>query len=521
MKLISNINLLTSFPLWRELPFSNICEFSDFPMNLDGSEEESTLVLDLSKICNTNEFSSYLELIRSYLSHKSKAKTLVTFSSFKGNFIQTLNTFPLYNNNLLEFQSFIREILSGSNHNINYINLENLSDWCFEKDISDKNWYESRCSLSLIGLKKLTLVLKKFLRYKVEPVKKVIVLDCDNTLWGGVVGEDGLSGLMLSNTGIGEVYQDIQKFMLECRRNGFLLCLASKNNEKDVLDVFRNHQEMILTLDDIVDYRINWVSKAQNIKELSLSLNLGLDSFIFVDDNPIERLDVRSNLPEVTVLDLPDLIHQWLSFFRSQNCFFRSSYISQGSDKTLEYKKRADFIKESNARSDKFDFLRNINLKAEFLLVDDYNLQRASELTVKTNQFNLNKIPREPFEITELSRHPDRTVKLVSLKDKFNDHGIIGLISFIEVKNKLVIDTFILSCRILGRFLEQWILSELLKNYSVRRIDILYKETEKNLMLRNIFNQLQFEFCCENNICFFTIEVDKLEKNLKFSSCYE
>lgn len=522
MRLISNINLLKEFPCWKGLDYPNGCEYQDFPLNLKPTEDRTSLILDLRYICGTENYVFIRDLISSFIKKSKCTVTLVVFCSETENFRQSLNKLSGFKEDELDMFNLINTLLE-KRYLLEFINLRDLYDWNQIECTSLKNWYESRCSLSLKGLNLLTKTLEKNLKLKTAPVKKVIVLDCDNTLWGGVIGEDGLSGIQLSNSGLGEVYRDLQSFFLDCKCRGFLLCLVSKNNVEDVLKVFQGHNDMILSLDDIIEFRINWNSKAQNLKEISDNLSLGLDSFIFIDDNPIERMEVNTVYPEVTTPDLPALQHQWLSYLKRQEYFWTNEYIAGNAvDKTKQYKDRAEFISASNASIDKSKFLQSINLKPELIMVNDSNVLRAAELTRKTNQFNSNKIPLEVAQIQSLQEDVGNQIYLCTLKDKFSDHGIIGLIKYHVTSEVLIVDSFLLSCRILGRHLEQWILNELLRKTDPKWVHIVYNQTSKNIMLKDVFNDLGFVLKkTEENVTSYVIKASKLLNNLKYIDCYE
>ena len=522
MRLISNINLLKEFPYWKGLDYPNNCEYEDFPLNLKPSEDRTTVVLDLRFICGTDSYVFYRDIISNFIITSKYTVTLVVFCSEIENLRHSLVKLSRLQEDRLDILSLINSLLKKRTF-LEFINLNELSDWSLSNHTSAKNWYESRCSLSLEGLKFLTNSLKKHFEVKIKPVKKVIVLDCDNTLWGGVIGEDGLTGIHLSNSGLGEVFRDLQRFFLECKNRGFLLCLASKNNLEDVIRVFSQHDDMLISLDDIVDYRVNWNSKAQSLKELSDNLSLGLDSFIFIDDNPIERMEVATTYPEVTTPELPMLQHQWLGYLKRQEYFWTNESL-EGSvvDKTKQYKDRAEFLSASNASLDRSKFLKSINLCPELILVDDSNLQRASELTRKTNQFNLNKVPLDISEIQSLKEDVENQIYLCSLKDRFSDHGIIGLIKYQKKNEIVIVDTFLLSCRILGRHLEQWILNEILRKTNANCIQLTYTETHKNIMVKSVFEDLGFVLILtDENKGIFEAKKPTLLKKLSYLNCYE
>ena len=321
------------------------------------------------------------------------------------------------------------------------------------------------------------------------PPMKVLVLDCDNTLWKGVVGEDGASGIEIT-----ERYRQVQKFVLEKKRAGMILCLASKNAEADVLEVFQQREDMVLRLDDIVAMRVNWLPKSENIHALAAELNLGLDSFVFIDDNPVECAEVEAACPGVLVLQLP------VGDDDNPATFLSHVWPLDILDVTDEDRRRSEMYRE-NMERDQFSksaenltsFLAGLDLRIVIAAPTASQLARAAQLTQRTNQFNFTTRRRGEAEVEQLARE-SKECRVVEVRDRFGDYGLVGLVIFALEKDALVVDTFLLSCRVLGRGVEHAMLRELGKLAEVAgrdRVELVFVPTKKNLPARNFLDSLE------------------------------
>jgi len=349
---------------------------------------------------------------------------------------------------------------------------------CFDR----RNWYIGRCNLTSFGLEILAQAIFKVLNRIQNTNHKVLVLDCDNTLWGGVAGEDSLSKLILGNDGSGNAFVDFQKSLKKISTEGILLALCSKNNENDIWNIFDNHKSMILTKKDIITYRINWHDKSKNIIDISKELDLGLDSFVFWDDNPIEREKVKINLPQVLTIDVPADISYWSEEVDSLDCFAKFKISKEDLNKIKQYRIRSKFIKDKTLNSNEVLFLKKIKLKAELIEIDKSTISRASQLTLKTNQFNLSCKKYSVSDLNILKRDKTYNIFLINLRDIYGDHGLVGLLIYKKLENKnIFLDTFLLSCRVLGRCLETWMLKQIfIKNKNSDNISIITKYVKNN-----------------------------------------
>lgn len=324
--------------------------------------------------------------------------------------------------------------------------------------------------------------------------KKLLVLDLDDTLWGGIVGEVGWKNLRIGGHDyLGEAFKDFQYKIKSLKNYGILLALCSKNNESTALEAIEKHPEMVLKLDDFVSYKINWNNKAKNILDITKELNIGLQSVVFLDDTPYERAHVKESLPEVTVPNLPlDPVNY--SSFLSKLRYFDTSFISK------EDKKRADLYKsefkrekiKQNLKSDS-QWLKTLELKITVENAKSENLPRTHQLLNKTNQMNLTTRRLSEKELNSWKNKSSNKLWTIRAKDKFGDYGIIGIVS-ISIKNKSAkLEDFILSCRVVGRNIEK-VMIEFVKDYcqkaKIDKIKGKYLKTKKNALLFEYFKKL-------------------------------
>ncbi len=283
---------------------------------------------------------------------------------------------------------------------------------------------------------------------------KVLVLDCDNTLWRGVVGEDGVAGIALSAP-----YLALQEFALAQQRTGVLLCLASKNSEADVLDVLAQRSEMRLRAADVVAHRINWLPKATNLRSLAQELNLGLDAFVFMDDNPLECAQMRAELPAVVTLQVPaeDGIVAWLDHVWN---FDKLATTEEDAKRTQMYRENAARRSLESSAGDIGEFLAALNLQVEIAVPSEDEWARIEQLTQRTNQFNFSTRRRSVAELKALQAQGAQVLR-VRVRDRFGDYGLVGVMIALARGTALAVDSFLLSCRVLGRGVEHAMLRNL------------------------------------------------------------
>jgi FkbH-like protein len=327
------------------------------------------------------------------------------------------------------------------------------------------HWYDERKWLTMrmpIGANNLGHLAEEWLRF-IHPlsgkISKVLVTDLDNTLWGGVIGEDGMEGIHVGREYPGAAYLAVQRALRDLSQRGVLLAVCSKNNEADALRALDRHPEMILRSADFATCRINWNDKAANIRDIARELSVGVDAVCFLDDNPIERERVRTELPEVAVIELPDDPGGYASAVRRSPLFERLSLSN-------EDRMRGQMYAEQRVRQDLADstgsieaFYKSLEQQVEIMLVSRETSARVAQLTQKTNQFNLTTRRYSEQQILELAASPGWRVYAARVKDRFGDNGIVGTVIVRVARETWEIDTFLLSCRVIGRTVETAILS--------------------------------------------------------------
>jgi FkbH-like protein len=322
-----------------------------------------------------------------------------------------------------------------------------------------------------------TMIARRMYHLKNHPYK-VIVLDGDQTLWNGICGEDGPWGVQID-----PARKAIQEFMVQQHDAGMLLCLCSKNNEDDVVEIFERRTDMTLKRDHFAAWRVNWRTKSENIKSLAKELHLELDSMIFMDDDPVECAEVQANCSAVLTLQLPTDPMIITKFLNNLWLFDRLKITVESSRRTALYrqnKEREQFRKETLTLQ---GFLAGLCLNVEILPLTPHQVTRVSELTQRTNQFNVTAIKRTELEIQQFCRPDSAECFVVHVKDRFGDYGLVGLIIFKVSSGSMIVDTFLLSCRALGRGIEHQMLAklgEVAKQRGFDRVDVPYTRTKRN-----------------------------------------
>jgi len=340
-----------------------------------------------------------------------------------------------------------------------------------------------------------TLLARKIIALRTRPYK-VVVLDCDNTLWQGVCGEAGPLGVAITPE-----FQALQQFMLKQFDAGMLLCLSSKNVADDVDAVFSQNDKMLIKSEHIIAKRVNWLPKSQSIKEMAKELQLGIDSFIFVDDNPVECAEVTANCPGVLVLQLPEDVAQIPTFLQHIWAFDRLTVTADAQQRTRQYRENQEREAVRVSATSFEEFLTSLQLRVNIQPVQPSQLERAAELTQRTNQFNLRPEPRQVAQIRALGTH----CLVVETADRFGDYGLTGVVIYAVAEGILIIDTFLLSCRILGRGIEHQVLAYLgniALEAGCRTLQMPYRSTGKNLPILNFLRSIATENASTELPCF-------------------
>lgn len=328
--------------------------------------------------------------------------------------------------------------------------------------------------------------------------KKCLILDLDNTVWGGVVGDDGWEHIQVGHDlGIGKAFSEFQQWVKKLRRRGIIICVCSKNNEDTAKEPFEKNPEMVLKLDDISVFVANWDNKADNIRIIQQILNIGFDSMVFLDDNPFERNMVRENVPGVCVPELPEDPAQYLEFLYSQNLFETASYSSADKDRTLQYQTEAKRVASAKKFANEDEYLESLNMTSEVSDFNSFNTPRVAQLSQRSNQFNLRTVRYTEDDVKAIIADPKAKGFAFTLSDKFGDNGLIAVVILREYNSEtLFIDTWFMSCRVLKRGMETFTLNTIgqwAKENGYRRLIGEYLPTAKNSMVSEHYPALGFE----------------------------
>jgi FkbH-like protein len=320
---------------------------------------------------------------------------------------------------------------------------------------------------------------------------KVIALDCDNTLWRGVCGEDGATGVKVDTA-----YRALQQFMMAQANEGMLLCLVSKNEAGDVFEVLEQHPDMVLRRDRIVGHRINWLPKSENLRSLAQELQLGLDSFIFIDDNPVECAEVRAACPEVLTLCLPTDAAAIPDFLEHVWAFDRGAVSSEDRKRAQSYMQNRQREELRQKQTSFAEFIEKLALVVDIDVGDDGSLPRLAQLSQRTNQFN-NAGVRYDEATLRRACGDGLHMLAVRVKDRFGDYGLVGAMFYRAQAEVLHVESFLLSCRVLGRGVEHRMLSTLgrrAQELGLARVEIAYQDLPRNQPIRRFLDSLDGSF---------------------------
>lgn len=351
--------------------------------------------------------------------------------------------------------------------------------------------------------------------------KKCLILDLDNTLWGGIIGDDGIEGIQLGHgLGIGKAFTEFQMWVKKLKQRGIIICVASKNNEETAKEPFEKHPDMVLKLSDIAVFQANWETKVDNIRTIQSILNISFDSMVFLDDNPFERNMVREHIPGITVPELPEDPGEYLEYLYSLNLFETASYSQADKDRTKQYQIEAQRVSLQKTFSNESDFLKSLDMVSTVSGFTKFNIPRVAQLSQRSNQFNLRTIRYTEADISALAEDPNVIDLCFTLEDKFGDNGLIAVIIMKKQDDEtLFVDTWFMSCRVLKRGMENFTLNtmvEYARKKGYKRIVGEYLPTPKNKMVEQHYLNLGFEPRSGATTAQYILEID----NYKDKECY-
>lgn len=372
-----------------------------------------------------------------------------------------------------------------------------------EQALNPRFWYLYKSPFSERFLNEWADRLAEGVAQRLGRAKKLLVLDCDNTLWGGILGEAGFDGIELDgDAAAGKPWQDFQRQILELQSRGVLLALCSKNNEADVLEVLDRHSAMLIRREHLACWRVDWRPKWENIVQIASELNLGLDAIVFIDDSPHECELVRQTLPDVDVLQTPAPAHLLTGLLRNYRGFSESPATGEDLRRTELYREEWRRGQAKKQFADFDDYLRSLELCVEVRPPVGAELARFAQLTQRTNQFNLTTRRHTEGDISALASSPDNLALILSVKDKFGEYGLAGAaIVRLQAPDLAGITDFLLSCRVLGRRVEQAFIAGVtalaFEKWPLARLEAAYLPSAKNQQTREFFDAAGFELLAE------------------------
>lgn len=378
----------------------------------------------------------------------------------------------------------------------------------------DKLYYIAKMPLSTNILPEVSQQVLEVIKALNGKFKKCAILDLDNTLWGGVIGDDGLKSIQIGELGLGHAFSEFQMWLKELKNRGIILAVCSKNNENIAKEPFEKHPDMILKLDDISMFVANWEDKATNIKYIQETINIGMDSIVFIDDNPFERNLVKGMIPDITVPELPEDPAMYLSYLKSLNLFETASYSENDKDRTKQYQAEVGRTTMQSNFQNFDDYLKSLEMQATVHPFEEFEFPRISQLTQRSNQFNLRTIRYTEAEIEQIAKDEKYLTLSFSLKDKFGDYGLISVVIMEKQDEKtLFLDTWLMSCRVLKRGMEEFIINQVIETAKANGFSKVvgeYIQTPKNAMVQKIYAKLGFTDLGDGK---FEVNVDQFNFN--------
>ncbi len=449
------------------------------------------------------EYISYINTLINTIKSQTKSKIIIF------NFISLENdifgNYSLSVKSSFSFQIMKLNYLLNEQSILSSIHILDFNKICqlygYNNIINKKYYYAAKITINMDYLPVVAKNITDIISAAAGQMKKCVILDLDNTLWGGVVGDEGCDKIQIGSLGNGYIYTDIQKYFKELKNRGIILAVCSKNDENNAKEPFLKNKEMVLSLDDITVFTANWKDKASNIADIQKQLNISYDSMVFIDDNPAERELVKNTIPGITVPDLPNEPEKYLSFIKSLNLFETASFSKEDVIRTNFY--HEEFKRNENKKqfSSIDEYLANLEMRASVKPIDNFNYARTAQLTQRTNQFNMRSSRYTDEDIINIMHSKEYASLIFNLKDKFGDYGIISAVILKISNNNIFIDTWVMSCRVFGRSLENFIMHKIIeyaKTHNISTVTAEYIQTNKNTILKNLY--LDFNFKKENNL---------------------
>lgn len=423
--------------------------------------------------------------------------TSVIFNSFSSAY---------FNNNYVQvskIETFVKELNAyveqKKTGNVSIVNIDKLfAHIGFKQSIDYRFYHSSKAPYTFVFLKNYVAAIETVFLRNTGKLKKAIIFDCDNTLWKGIIGEDGMEGIDMSATSkFGKFYNLVQRIAVYLSKRGVIVGLCSKNNEQDVLDVLRNHKDMILKEEYIVIKKVNWVDKASNLRAIASELNIGIDSLVFVDDSNFEINLIKEQVPEILTIQVPTAISDYPDMMlKNVYMYFNLVINSDDAKKTEMYKQQFERENSKTAFSSIEDYLASLEIELTVVKNDKAHMPRIAQLTQKTNQFNLTTYRYTESQVDHFLADKKHEVYAMFVKDKFGDNGLTGVcIAKQDEKDpkNVILDLLLMSCRIIGRNIEFVYVSHIIKDLAYKGYQTLtadYIPSKKNAQVEDFYDKV-------------------------------
>jgi FkbH-like protein len=453
------------------------------------------------ELLNEDEINAIIEKTKSeidFVLKNLKKTSLVLINKFTS---LHFSSFNIKKNNLEILADQLNQYLENKiSENVRLVNLGKvIANVGVEKSLEERYYYSSKALYTVDFFKVYAAYINPMIMSANGKVKKALIFDCDNTLWKGILGEDGFDNIEMSlRTKDGAIFSEVQAIALNLNKQGILIGLCSKNNPGDVEEVIETHNDMQLREEHITINKSNWSNKVSNLKEIAQELNIGLDSIVFIDDSSFEVNLIREQLPAVTVLQVPERLYEYPKMLREYlGLFYNLSFTAEDRKKIGMYKQQVKRETVKKEFTDIEDFLVSLELKMTIYKDNEAIISRMSQMSQKTNQFNLTTRRYTEGDIRNFIDDTDSNVYAFSVSDKFGDSGVTGVcILKIDRKNKTAdIDTLFMSCRIIGRNIEyafmDYLMDEIANN-KIKMVTAKYIQTKKNEIVNNFYDNCSF-----------------------------
>ena len=448
-----------------------------------------------------DQIEQFFEAIK-IISHKLK-NSIVLIDNF---YLHHSFSFGSLEYNYFGLEKFIDELnlqlseLSSERENIRIINIKSLISRYGQESLFDSRLnYLAKFKWNKKGIDVLTNLYISHIKAYLGLRKKCIAVDLDNTLWGGIIGQDGIENIQLSNDGAGKAFYDFQLALLNYHQQGIILAICSKNSENVVNEVFEKHPYMVLKPEHFASMKINWNNKTENLIEIAKELNIGLDSIVFLDDSKFERELIKKSLPMIAVPELPEEPAFFAEFLKSLDFFNFHKLTDDDFKRNESYKINLERKKLEGSFSDITEYLRSLEMKIKIEEINSFTFPRIAQLIQKTNQFNTTTKRYTEAELKEMWDNKSWRIYSFSVEDKFGDNGIVGIfiLKIKEAEKILDIDSFIMSCRVIGRNIEKAILHFIYEQAKLMNLETIIGEiipTPKNEPCRKVYQESDFQY---------------------------